>query len=847
MCLSRQSERRVNEKGKLRPVRSKENALALKAVWIDVDIKPGAYNTLEDAVDAIKQASKALGIPGPTALVSSGGGLHCYWISDRELSPAEWQPYADGLKEGLRQQNVSGDLGLTGDSARILRVPGTFNRKQATIRPVELKGIRPKDYDFATDLAPLARIAPPAVPPAANRFFDPALFPKGAVASEFLGLPPESLADGIEHLVDPTGLEQLCGWYNEAIQTGGKDFGQGLWMLSTLAATFMKDGNQRAHAMAKGHSRYTFDETEAMWQRKVAERQSLKLGWPSCKAFQNEGCKHCATCPHFGKGKSPLNLAQRADEQGTNPFEKQVENGEITPAAALLKLRDQGAKIEALLYAVNKNYAVVKYGTEIRIATIVGKEMDFMKVEHFHNMLANVIVTLDSNATTQKPQNVPISKLWFKWGGRRQYIGRGAVFEPGGPLQTENDMLNLWRGFGVEPKQGDWSLMYNHILYVICRGDKALCDYIIKWMAYGVQYPDRPADISIATRGEEGAGKGFVWRNYGKFFGKHFKHIINGEQLTGRFNGALGEACAVFLDEALWAGDRKGEQILKALTTEDTFQLERKFCDPIPVKNHLRIMIASNNDWIVPVGLRGRRNLVVDVSDQYANESDPASKAYWAPLQAQFGNYAPDDGRAAMLYDLLRMDLSGFNVRAVPTTAAKTEQKLLSLRGTLRWLFEALAEGAMGRPWGPDGLTVSTVEAYGCYTEHSKLRREHPDGKPEWSKAIRKALGTQLNEKRPTVNGERFRLFSLAPLDDCRRKFARHIGDPDMTWDQDQDECSAEGPDVEPDWDLVAESARIEETLDRAEYEPDLEPDYDLNWDLAEEGAGIEETSPPMS
>ena len=36
----------------------------------------------------------------------------------------------------------------------------------------------------------------------------------------------------------------------------------------------------------------------------------------------------------------------------------------------------------------------------------------------------------------------------------------------------------------------------------------------------------------------------------------------------------------------------------------------------------------------------------------------------------------PDEGKAAMLYDLLNTDLSDFNVRDVPKSAAKTEQKL---------------------------------------------------------------------------------------------------------------------------------------------------------------------------
>src|SRR6476620_1894657 len=119
-------------------------------------------------------------------------------------------------------------------------------------------------------------------------------------------------------------------------------------------------------------------------------------------------------------------------------------------------------------------------------------------------------------------------------------------------------------------------------------------------------------------RGPQGAGKGVVARTLGKIFGKRFAHIANGEQLIGRFNASLATSCLVFLDEALWAGDRKGEGVLKALITEPRLQLEAKFRDPIRVENRLRILVASNNDWAVPAGIGDRRWFVLNVADTYS-------------------------------------------------------------------------------------------------------------------------------------------------------------------------------------------------------------------------------------
>ena len=500
-------------------------------------------------------------------------------------------------------------------------------------------------------------------------------------------------------------------------------------------------------------------------------------------------------------------------------------------AETLRKLRDQGANINTLMAAMNQTYAVVKYGSQIMVAGIIGDDVSFMKEQDFHKMFANLAVGSEK-----------VSKRWFNWDHRRQYVGRGVVFEPGGKLEVPNHMLNLWRGFEIKAKQGDWSLMRSHIRDIICSANEEHFQYLIHWMAYGLQHPDRPIGVAIATRGDEGAGKGFLWRNYGKLYGKHFKHVAHGEHLTGRFNAVLAEACAVFLDEALWAGDRRGEQILKALVTEDTFQLERKFCDPIPVKNCLRIMIASNNQWIVPVGTRGRRYVVLDVSDRYADENDPGHVAYWDPLQAQFGDLAPDDGRAAMLYDLLHMELSGFNVRSVPKSAAKTEQKLLSLRGTEAWLFEILQGGAFTKSshglrydigqWGEYGVRISLDDAYEAYLLFSQDRREyHPRSKEWWSRDLRKVLKECVSITRPRAdNKDRQRMLVFRSLNECRVAYEEFVG-ADIEWADLEDEAG----DVQKKAQRHSSEASDAEAEGEAEWDPanadEAEAEGQAEWD----------------
>jgi Family of unknown function (DUF5906) len=792
-CLSRQAQNAGT--------RTAKNALELKSIWLDIDVKDkdDHYETLQEALDALRAFISRYALPLTSAVVRSGGGIHAYWISDRPLLVEEWRAYASGLKALALEFGLRCDAGITTDPARVLRIPGTKNFKMHPPRPVELLKLG-QDYDFATNLAVLKEQATDEP----KRKEQPKLNIK--VAKKFRGVldENESLSDGC---FDPVTVEQVaavCPWIKTALETGGADYCEPEWSNTTLLATFMVDGEEVAHRLGNKHPGYIKTHgasTKKKWREKLTARGN-GIGPTSCEkifACKAGGVEACRSCPLFHKKSGPIQLAREVPLRLALPTAtselgsslSQAKETNINPVAEVMNLCAPGADISTPLTAMNKTYAVVKYGNQIMIALIIAGEISVMKVEDFHKMFANLLIHKKTKRQdgTGATHAIKVSRSWFEWKDRRQYLGRGVVFEPGGPLEVPNDLINLWRGFGIEPKQGDWSLVRNHIRDVICSGNEELFQYLIKWMAYGVQYPDRPIGVAIALRGDEGAGKGFLWRNYGKLFGKHFKHVAHGEHLTGRFNAVLAEACAVFLDEALWAGDRKGEQILKALVTEDTFQLERKFCDPIPAKNRLRIMIASNNQWIVPIGSRGRRYVVIDVDDRYTDENDPAHAAYWEPLQAQFGDHASDDGRAAMLYDLLNMDLNGFNVRAVPNSAAKTEQKLLSQRGTEAWLFDVLQDGAFttkstwgGRQaeekWDEKGVQISLDDAYESYLLFSHDQREYqPRSKAWWSRDLRDVLKDCISFTRPREDlHRRVRMSTFRPLNECRAAYEEFFG-----------------------------------------------------------------------
>lgn len=314
-CLSLQSMVGKSSRGKPTVARSADNALALKAIWLDIDVKdpPKGYASKEEALTALDEFLKAAALPFPTSIVASGGGIHVYWISDRALSVQEWRPYAEGLKAAALQHALRCDAGLTTDCARILRVPQTFNFKTTPPKPVELLYLSDTDYDFAGIKLPRVDLPQSVggITATVKPVFDLSGFSVPASMSS-LSVADDHTSDGIvahdNTPLDPTPILKGCPFFKDAFLTHGKNHGQPLWNLVILATTFWQKGETFAHELGNAHPGYVAADTDKMFERKSRERESKGLGWPSCAAIENEGCKLCATCAHKGKIKSPLNL-----------------------------------------------------------------------------------------------------------------------------------------------------------------------------------------------------------------------------------------------------------------------------------------------------------------------------------------------------------------------------------------------------------------------------------------------------------------------------------------------------------------------------------------------------------
>lgn len=138
-CTSLQAQSIKNKAGKQSALRSLQNSICSKVLFLDIDIKPPpkGYETQAEALTALGDFLKKFKYPFPNAIVNSGRGLHVYWVGEPR-SHVEWQPRAEKLRSAAVQFGLRCDGQCTVDFSRILRVPETSNWKSSPPAKVTL-------------------------------------------------------------------------------------------------------------------------------------------------------------------------------------------------------------------------------------------------------------------------------------------------------------------------------------------------------------------------------------------------------------------------------------------------------------------------------------------------------------------------------------------------------------------------------------------------------------------------------------------------------------------------------------------------------------------------------------
>ena len=361
------------------------------------------------------------------------------------------------------------------------------------------------------------------------------------------------------------------------------------------------------------------------------------------------------------------------------------------------------------------------------------------------------------------------------WDDPKTICNHGVEFNPSG---TSKGYLNLWVGPTVLPAEGNWLSISSFLLEVICDNNQECYDYLVAYIAHALQKPEEKPGVMIALLSGQGTGKGTLARILRKIWSATFLQIHNIDSVTGNFNASLERAFIVFMDEALFSGDRKASDALKSLVTESVIQINEKHQPARQISSYHRFFAATNAEHFKNTERDDRRDVVLRLSECRKGDHE-----YWIALNHEIDN----GGVEAMAHDLLAMDLSEFNVRNKPDTNELLEQKLQSLGPIQRWWHDCLCRGMLhseetqegfdsfnadSNAW-PDFIgTVYAIEQV-CDFAGGKVYK-----RPSGLDLVRafKTLCPSAFPTQKTVSKRRYRGFTIPPLQQARIDFEAFIG-----------------------------------------------------------------------
>lgn len=436
---------------------------------------------------------------------------------------------------------------------------------------------------------------------------------------------------------------------------------------------------------------------------------------------------------------------------------------------------DEDAK--SILLDWNKKYAVILLGGRVKVLkepVEEGAAPDFMDKDAFVTWTANQkMMSVNKDG---EPILVPVSKEWLEWDRRRQHSR--VVFEPEWPPNP--DIYNLWKGYPIKPRKGNWQLLRDHMRENVCNGNEEHFEWLMTWLSQMFQFPADKKGSSVVLRGLKGTGKSKVFDWVRKAMGQYASKISHRNHLVGNFNNHQFGKILVVAEEALWAGDKEASGVLKDMITSNTMMLEKKGIDSIEVSNYGRQAFISNEDWVVPAGLEDeRRFLVLECGNGRRGQTE-----FFASVDEQMVN----GGLEAMVYDFMTFKPKsklGWNcLRQPPHTEALSQQSMHSLDISDRFFVQMIQDGGcFSQIEGDDTSfelelderTFVPVEDIRKFFEASlhglKQYMTNPAG---LTKKVQNWLLADKTMHMMNVQNKSRRVlcYSIAPLSELREKFA---------------------------------------------------------------------------
>lgn len=315
------------------------------------------------------------------------------------------------------------------------------------------------------------------------------------------------------------------------------------------------------------------------------------------------------------------------------------------------------------------------------------------------------------------------------------WVEKGAVyldqigFDPGG--DDQNIRCNRWRGWPTRPKRGSCDVLLDLLRFMCSDQDNAdeVYTWILKWLAYPIQYPGAKMQTALIIHGPQGTGKSRFFEAYAKIYGE-YGIVINQAAIEDKFNADWCERkLFVVADEIVARAEMYHlKNQLKNFITGEWVRINPKNVAAHRERNHMNIVFLSNERMAQVLDGDDRRHCVVWTPEKM-------NDVFYDEVTEEI-----NQGGIEALHDyLLGVDLQGFKPWAKPPmTKAKQDLIILSAGSDELFLHEWREGNIDSLPFAPAG-TAGVYAEYLAWCKRNGEPYPRPAkhfwataGKPGW-------------------------------------------------------------------------------------------------------------------
>lgn len=285
-------------------------------------------------------------------------------------------------------------------------------------------------------------------------------------------------------------------------------------------------------------------------------------------------------------------------------------------------------------------------------------------------------------------------KTWLADSTRRSYERMDFipyVNEDKYNMEKDPDIYNTFRPFIAEyiedkTQRDDVEPFYHHLLTNVCNENKESYDWLLKVVAYKLQFPNKRPDVGLILKGKQGAGKDMFINFIEEMMGlknDYCHRTADPTEIFGTFNLAVKNKLIVQLNEMEGKDGMQYKEKLKNIITAEVHTINEKRVKQYKLLNYVFLIICSNNPTPILISPDDRRWVLMHTGEKHIGDHPYFQKLGQCLKTPSFIN--------SLFSELVDMNLAGFSPNNL-SMQPKTEEYYDSKNDNIAPVYEYIRD-----------------------------------------------------------------------------------------------------------------------------------------------------------